>query len=174
MVFMKSIIVFIVIFIYPISIFSQEIGFMGINIGLTREKVMEIADYNPIIHVPKNRDVELFPVEERKILTLSINPEIPNMYLQFYNNKLYSITMIFDEKYIDYYTLCSVLMDKYGEYTELNPDWREWNVNDIKIVVEKPSVVKYIALKEFLDVSGFKKESKYDKNKRIKTILESL
>jgi len=174
MVSMKRVIFIIVVFLLPVSLFPQEVGFMGIHIGLTRDQVVEVAENNPLIDVPKNRDVELFPVEERKILTLSIKPEVPYMYLQFYNNKLYSITIIFDEKYINYYALCSTIEKKYGEHKELSPSFRKWSIENINIIVEKPSVVKYIALKPFLEATGFKKESQYDKEKRKKLLLDNL
>ena len=150
------------------------IGFMGIYVGMTREEVLDYADSNNLIHVPKNRDVELFPVEERKILAFSVNPEIPHIYLQFYNDVLYAITVIFDQKYIDYETLCNRLEEKYGEYEDLSPDWRKWKVDNVEIKVERPATVKYIALEEFLKVTKFKKNSNLSENERIKIFLDGL
>ena len=153
---------------------AADVGYMGIRIGMTREEVLSFADEREIIEVPKNRDVEFFPVEERKILTLSIRPEIPQMYLQFYNEKLYAITLTFDEKYIDFYTLASELEKKYGSYTSLTPLWRSWEKDGVEVKLEKPAVVKYIALKEFLEVTGFKKPEEYRGSERRKALLDGL
>jgi hypothetical protein len=106
----------------PTSLFAEEFGFMGINILMTREQVLEKASANQMIEVPKNRDVDFFPVEERKILTLSIKPEVPFIYLQFFDELLYAITVIFDEKYVDFLTLNDAMEQKYGEYTLLTPE----------------------------------------------------
>jgi hypothetical protein len=153
---------------------AAEVGYMGIRIGMTREEVLGFADERKIIEVPKNRDVEFFPVEDRKILTLSIRPEIPQMYLQFYGEKLYAITVTFDEKYIDFYALASELQKKYGPYTSLTPLWRSWEVEGVEVKLEKPAVVKYIALREFLEVTGFEKPEGYKGSERRKMLLDGL
>ncbi len=171
---MKSIL-FITIFTFVSSaLFAQEVGFMGLNIGMSREEVLNFADDNDLIKVPKNRDVEFFPVEDRKILSFSVLPEIPDMYLQFYDDKLYAITVIFNEKYIDYYALIGVLENKYGPYAELVPEWRKWQIEEIEIRVEKPAVVKYIALDEFIEAAGFESQSTTSGKERKEMILEGL
>jgi hypothetical protein len=171
---MKSIFfIFICLFLSG-PLFAQEVGFMGINIGMTRDDVLGYADGREIIEVPKNRDVEFFPVEEREILTLSINPEVPHIYLQFYNEKLYAITVIFNEKYIDYMTLSSRLTEKYGPYNELTPQWRKWDIGEVEVKVEKPAVVKYIALKEFLEVTDFKAQNELGESEKKQILLDGL
>lgn len=162
--------------IIPIHHFlmAEEIGFMGINIGMSREAVLQYAEKNTEFKVPKNRDVEFFPVEQRKILTLSMEPEVPHVYLQFYNDKLYAITVIFDDLYVDFYTLCNKMEQKYGKYSYLEPDMRKWEINGIEIRVEKPAVVKYIALEEFIKVTGFVPPEYGMPTERIKKLLEGL
>lgn len=165
---MKKILFIITFTFIPFFLFAQDVGFMDIKIGMSREEVLKVGEENEIIEVPKNRDVEFFPVEDRKILTLSAKPEIPYIYLQFFNDTLYSITVIFDERYIDYYTLAGQLESKYGQYHSMNPVWREWRIDDVLIKVEKPSTVKYIALEEFLEAVDFKRgESSSDKRNKI-------
>jgi hypothetical protein len=165
----------VVLFILcPISLSAQEVGFMGINVGMTREQVLEKAGGNQMIEVPKNRDVDFFPVEERKILTLSIKPEVPFIYLQFFDELLYAITVIFDEKYLDFFTLNDVMEQKYGRYTQLTPDWRQWQLDSVTIKVEKPAVVKYIALEEFLEATAFRGENEGEDRRRKNLLLQGL
>jgi hypothetical protein len=151
-----------------------EIGFMGINIGMSRDEVLSYADENELVHVPKNRDVEFFPVEERKILALSIEPEVPHLYLQFYSDRLYAITLVFNERYIDFFTLAETLEEKYGLVQELTPRWRKWEIAGIEIRVEKPAVVKYIALKEFLEATNFDGQREKTITERRAILLEGL
>jgi hypothetical protein len=132
-----------------------NVGFMGMQIGMSREQVLNVAESNALIAVPKNRDVDFFPVEEREILTLSIKPHVPFVYLQFFNDTLYAITVVFDEKYMDYYTLSETLAAKYGSYTSLTPQWRSWMLDRVTVKVEKPAVVKYLALEDFLAAASF-------------------
>jgi hypothetical protein len=158
----------------PTSLFAEEFGFMGINILMTREQVLEKASANQMIEVPKNRDVDFFPVEERKILTLSIKPEVPFIYLQFFDELLYAITVIFDEKYVDFLTLNDAMEQKYGEYTLLTPEWRQWQLDAVTIKVEKPAVVKYIALEEFLEATAFEGEDAEEDRRRRDSLLGGL
>jgi hypothetical protein len=170
----KSTLIILILTFFSTPLFAQDIGFMGLNIGMSREEVLNFADADDLIKVPKNRDVEFFPVEDRKILTLSVLPEIPSIYLQFYDDVLYAITVNFNDKYVDYYTLFEVLGSKYGPYTELVPDWRKWLIGGIEIRVEKPAVVKYIALDEFIEAAGFQDRSGLTEGERRDRILEGL
>ena len=152
----------------------EDVGYLGINIGMSRTQVLEAAESNDMITVPKNRDVDFFPIEEREILTLSVKPEIPFIYLQFFDDVLYAITVIFDESYMDYYTLCNSLSERYGEYTSLTPQWRQWRLDRVTVKAEKPAVVKYIALHDFLEAASFEgKVPEFDMEKR-EALLEGL
>jgi hypothetical protein len=163
----------IMVFIFiPFLLFAEDVGFMNIKIGMSREEALKAGEENKIIEVPKNRDVDFFPVEERKILTFSAKPEVPYIYLQFFNDTLYSITVVFDDRYINYYTLARQLESKYGKYQSMNPEWREWRIDSVLIKVEKPSTVKYIALEEFLKAVNFK--SGEQSNERRNKLLEGL
>ena len=134
---------------------AGAVGYMGIHIGMSRDQVLQTAESNDLMTVPKNRDVDFFPVEEREIITLSIKPEVPFIYLQFVDDVLYAITVIFDERHMDFYTLSSEVTRRYGEYTTLTPTWRQWQLDTVTVKVEKPAVVKYIALNEFLEAASF-------------------
>jgi hypothetical protein len=122
---------------------------------MSREQVLKAAESNALIAVPKNRDVDFFPVEEREILTLSIKPHVPFIYLQFFDDTLYAITVVFDERYMDYFTLSEALSDKYGAYSFLTPQWRSWALERVTVKVERPAVVKYLALEDFLAAASF-------------------
>lgn len=171
---MKPIItVLLFLFIFPMSMSAAETGFMGLAIGMTRDQVIAAAEQNDLIVVPKNRDVEFFPVEKRKILTFSVKPEVPFIYMQFVDNILYAMTVIFDEEYVDYYTIVKRLEEKYGPYTALSPEWREWQIDDVTVKAEKPAVVKYIALQRFLEAASFKRNDQ-NKDERTNTLLNGL
>ena len=149
------------------EIVAGAVGYMGIHIGMSRDQVLAAAESNELMSVPKNRDVDFFPVEEREILTLSVKPEIPFIYLQFFDDVLYAITVIFDERYMDFYTLSQAVTQRYGEYTTLTPQWRQWRLDRVTVKVEKPAVVKYIALHDFLEAASFEgKGPEFDMERR--------
>jgi hypothetical protein len=151
----------------------EEKGFFGIRLGMTRSEVIQKAEETDIILVPKNRDVEFFPVEDRKILTLSIEPEVPFIYCQFYDDILLALTAVFDEHHIDYYTLTAEMENRYGGHDRITPSWREWEVDGTLIKVEKPAVVKYMDLEELVARAAFEPEVPVDKARRDR-ILKGL
>jgi hypothetical protein len=171
---MKPIILLLLLLVTPWMLWAQEVGFMGIQIGMSRSEVIARAESSDLIEVPKNRDVEFFPVEDRKILTLSVKPEAPYIYLQFFDDVLLSLTVLFDERHIDYYTLIGEMEQKYGKHTRITPLWREWEIGSSLIKVEKPAVVKYMALDELVERSSLKMPEKYPHNERKAALLEGL
>jgi hypothetical protein len=131
------------------------IGFLGLRLGMSREQALATADASDLLQAPRRRDVEFFPADHRRILTLSVRPEVPFIYLQFFDDVLYAITVIFDDAYVDYHTLADTLAGRYGAWERLQPDSRLWRVGEVTVRVEKPAVVKYIALEDFLQAAGF-------------------
>lgn len=131
------------------------VGFLGLRLGMSREQALAAADASDLLQAPRRRDVEFFPADHRRILTLSVCPEVPFIYLQFFDDVLYAITVIFDDSYVDYHTLADTLAGRYGAWERLQPDSRLWRVGEVTIRVEKPAVVKYIALEDFLQAAGF-------------------
>jgi hypothetical protein len=132
---------------------SDAVGFLGITVGMSREQVLQVAESGELI---------------------SVKPEVPFIYLQFFNDLLYAITVIFDERYMDFYTLSDSLERKYGEYTNLTPQWRQWQLDRVTIKVEKPAVVKYIALKDFLEAASFDGSPEYPDMEKRNRLLEGL
>ncbi len=157
----------------PAAARGEEKGFFGIRLGMTRSEVIQKAEETDIILVPKNRDVEFFPVEDRKILTLSIEPEIPFIYCQFYDDILLALTAVFDERHIDYYTLTAEMENRYGGHNRITPYWREWEVDGTLIKVEKPAVVKYMDLEELVARAAFEPEVPAEKERKER-ILQGL
>ena len=157
----------------PVTARAEGKGFFGIRIGMTRSEVIQKAEETDIILVPKNRDVEFFPVENRKILTLSIEPEVPFIYCQFYDDILLSLTAVFDERHIDYYALTLEMENRYGGHDRITPSWREWEVDGTLIKVEKPAVVKYMDLTELIARAAFEPEVPVEKERKER-ILQGL
>jgi hypothetical protein len=167
-------VILLVLLSLPAAVCAQEAGFLGIHIGMSRGEVITTAESTALIEVPKNRDVEFFPVEDRKILTLSVKPEVPFMYCQFYDEVLFSLTVVFDERYVDYFTLVQRLEARYGRYDRIEPSFREWEIGSVLIKVEKPATVKYIALEDLLQRTSFGRKDASSSAGRRETLLEGL
>ena len=65
-------------------------------------------------------------------------------WFQFYDEKLYIITMNINTQKMDYYTMFKNFTEKYGEPDEINPEKAVWSSDTVTMILEKPLSVKYI------------------------------
>ena len=50
---MKRILFILLFLLMALNSYPQEVGFMGINIGMSRDEVLSFADAHDLLHVPK-------------------------------------------------------------------------------------------------------------------------
>ena len=70
---------------------------------------------------------------------------------QFYDEKLYSIIVQMNPEKIDYYSIYSFLVEKYGEPSVVDQKKSLWEDDRVRLILERPLTLKYI------EVSVFKK-----------------
>lgn len=64
---------------------------------------------------------------------------------QFVDDGLFTITLIFNQRTLGYYTLYSTLAGKYGDPDELSPEKAVWENEEVIMSLERPLRIKYIA-----------------------------
>ena len=69
---------------------------------------------------------------------------IDRAWLQFREGKLFIILLEMDREYIDYFTIYSRLVGKYGEPDDMNPQSAAWHSEDTILSLEYPLTVKYL------------------------------
>lgn len=156
-------------------------GFKNIKLGSTREDTIKAILEDNTMMLPKeymlNTDgVDLASEESATFLSLEENKFYKSGYFIFKDDSLYSITIYFQPNQVDFLELLSSLSAKYGKGAFLDAETVSWQNVDNRIILERPSIIKYINMNNITTTSQTRireKESIPPQNNR-KEILEGL
>ena len=150
---------FLLIFVFTLnSIFAQQKnlpnGFRKIQLGMTMEEVKSELLKDIQFGYRGDRDVSLLPTENRSLIETDTSKTAPYSFLercwfQFYDGKLYTITLNLKTEKLDHYSVFAVLCEKYGNPSLLNPEKSEWKNDSVIMTLERPLTVKYVDKKVF-------------------------
>lgn len=74
---------------------------------------------------------------------------IDRAFFQFHEGRLYTIILKLNPEELDYYSVYSVLTNKYGKSDSLDPKQVLWQDEEVRLSLERPLSVKYIELDTF-------------------------
>jgi len=135
-------------------------AYREITLGMDIDAVKEALQKDAIFGYRGERDVSLLQGENRTLIETSGLSFIKRSWLQFSDGKLYIMIFSLDPELVDYYSIYSALVAKYGEPVSLDPHKAVWANDKISMSLERPLTVKYIDLTTFnalLDKSGTEK-----------------
>lgn len=127
-------------------------GFRNIVIGLSMDEVKDELIQDGYFDYRGDPDVSMLLTDNRSIIETKGSVYIDSGYFQFYNNTLYTITLLLDINKIDYHTIFTTFIDKYGKYNTLSPSIVKWENDNIRITLEKPLTIKYVGLKIYNNI----------------------
>ncbi|MEI0531714.1 hypothetical protein R4I97_09150 [Brachyspira pilosicoli] len=156
-------------------------GFKNIKLGSTREDTIRAILEDNTMLLPKEymlntNGVDLASEESADFLSLEENKFYKSGYFIFKDDSLYSITIYFQPDQVDFLELLSSLSAKYGKGAFLDAETVSWQNGDNRIILERPSIIKYINMNNITTTSQTRireKESIPPQNNR-KEILEGL
>ncbi|WP_295161808.1 hypothetical protein [uncultured Brachyspira sp.] len=163
----------------PTVIDTPITGFKDIKLGATREDTINAILSDNTMTLPKQYmtgTVDLSAEESATFLALEENKFYKSGYFIFKNDALYSITINFQPNQVDFLELLSALNAKYTKGSFINADTVAWQNGDIRIILERPSIIKYIDMNNITETSDTRireKEEVPPQNTR-KSILEGL
>ncbi len=163
----------------PAVIDTPITGFKNITLGATREDTINAILSDNTMTLPKQYmtgTVDLNAEESATFLALEENKFYKSGYFIFKDNALYSITIYFQPNQVDFLELLSALNAKYTKGSFLNANTVAWQNGNIRIILERPSIIKYINMNNVTTTSDTRikeKEAVPHQNTR-KSILEGL
>ena len=145
-------------------------GYAGIHLGMTVDEVKEALQKDGQFGYRGDRDVSLLPGENRSIIETDTSRTAPYSFLdrcwfQFYEDRLYIITISIKTEKMDHYSVFSTLCGKYGLPNSLNPSKSEWTNDSVMISLERPLSIKYTDKKVF--------DSLLEQSRVNKSVLEN-
>lgn len=127
---------------------SQEIAlptsYRNIKLGMEIDAVKEALLQDSIFGYRGERDVSLLPGENRSLIETTGSSFIRRAWFQFYEDKLYILTIQMDTEKVDYYSMYTSLTEKYGEPSLLDPKKSQWIDSACILSLERPLTIKYV------------------------------
>ncbi len=138
---------------------SLPFGYRGIQLGMSVDQVKEALKKDLNFGYRGDRDVSLLPGENRTLIETDTSKNAPYSFLdrcwfQFYEDKLYTITLNLRRSKIDHYSVFSSLTEKYGNPSSLNPEKSEWKDDNVIMSLERPLTLKYTDRKIFEELQS--------------------
>ncbi|MCR5289796.1 MAG: hypothetical protein K6E51_07380 [Treponema sp.] len=155
---MKKVLTFLVIAgITLVRLFAADnlpMGYKNVRLGMTVDEVKETLKKTAEFGYHGDRDVSLLPGENRVLIETDalaghVISYLDRCWFQFYEDKLYIITLNMNKEKVDHYTLFSTLTEKYGNPVALSPDKSVWENDAVRMSLEKPLTIKYVDMKVF-------------------------
>jgi len=148
-------IVFLLLFIILLGISAQEKFLdvpdrfgkivLGMNIKDTENELEADGNFN----YRGSKDLSILQRPNQSLIECRGYDFIDRAFFQFKDDKLYSITILFNMELIDHYSLFTTLSKKYGDPNDLNPERSIWKSDKNILVLERPLQIKYLDRKVF-------------------------
>ncbi len=144
---------------------SLPSSFRGISLGMDIDAVKEALSSDRIFGYRGERDVSLIPGgQQRNLIETSGSSFISRSWFQFYEGVLYNMAFALDSERIDYFSIFSSLVEKYGEPDTVDPSKSVWNSEKLRLSLERPLTVKYIDLTVFNSIVSSETDNRTREN----------
>lgn len=132
---------------------KHEFNFLGLHLGMTQAEVTNALAAHPRLSIDESRYFGKINDATPFIIKATYFPYIETLYVQFYSNSAYGITVQFNPKHFDYFTILDKLEDKYGTPGKKSSSLSTWDQvvtnsaspsSTIQLRLEYPSTVKIL------------------------------
>ena len=129
-------------------------GFRSITLGMEIEAVKEALQQEYFFNYSGPPDVSLSPTRDQTIIETEGSVFIERGYFQFVAEKLFILTLMMDPLRVDYFSMFTVLNNKYGNPVKLSPRDAVWEFDEVRLSLERPVILKYQEISEDKDLVG--------------------
>lgn len=154
-------------------------GYKNIRFGMSVEEVKDALKKDMNFGYRGDRDVSLLPGENRTLIETDTSRTAPYSFLercwfQFYEDKLYTITVNLRRSKMDHYSVFSALAEKYGMPDSLSPEKSEWKDGSVIMSLERPLTLKYTDRAVFEELQSKSLVQKSAEEQSREAFLDSL
>ncbi len=118
--------------------------FRQVSLGMSFQEAGQALQEDPLFLYRGQPDVSLLAEENRSLIQCSGAGFISRASFQFREEILVAFSLELNRTRIDYFTMYSHLVSRYGEPEDLNPSRAVWSGGEVRLSLEKPGTVKYI------------------------------
>lgn len=153
---MKRLFLLLILIFSPFFLAAKDIpnGYGGVELGMCFEQVKKALKDNLDFGYRGERDVSLLPGENRALIETDTTTYagfsfLDRCWFQFYNEKLYVITININREKMDHFSIFDALCKKYGNPDSVSPEKSVWKNGSITMSLERPLTLKYVDQKTF-------------------------
>lgn len=118
--------------------------YRSVSLGMDMDTVKEQLKNDSMFGYRGDRDVSLLQGENRSLIETAGPSFIARSWFQFHEDKLYVMIFRLNTERIDYYSVYTALVEKYGEPESLDPRRALWSDERVTLTLERPLTVKYV------------------------------
>ena len=149
---MKKIILSVLFAVFSIFCYAENHvsnGFGGVELGMSVEEVKKALKANTDFGYHGERDVSLLPGENRILIETDASTYagfsfLERCWFQFYEDKLYIITINVNREKMDHFSIFDSLCKKYGMPDSVSPEKSVWKTDSVVMSLERPLTLKYV------------------------------
>ena len=119
-------------------------GFRDLRLGMSFDVAKKALKADTYFDYKGEPDVSMLQRPDDNLIECAGFSYISRAYFQFHDQLLYTIILVLNRAEIDFYTMYTTLVAKYGQPTFLNPQEVVWESNAYRLSLEHPLSVKYI------------------------------
>ena len=171
--FKKIIILVFTSSLFLLSLIAEELpsGYKNVKLGSSLEDTK--------IALLKDSDFSLVPVTGKILIETNTYSKfragfLEECYFQFFEDKLFIITININQEKMDYYSIFTKLQEKYGEPSSFDPKSATWENDDVSMSLEKPLTLKYIDKKLFDKIQNYSNINSSPEEKTQEMFLDEL
>ncbi|RKX88759.1 MAG: hypothetical protein DRP59_11870 [Spirochaetes bacterium] len=118
--------------------------FNKIYLGMTLDQVKQALAEDSNFYYTGDPDLSILQRPNETLLECSGTFYIERAFFQFYQEKLYTITLVLSPDDVDHFSVYTELAGKYGDPQELDPHKSVWSSDSYLLSLERPLTVKYM------------------------------
>ncbi|MDA3941415.1 MAG: hypothetical protein PF693_19270 [Spirochaetia bacterium] len=136
------------------SFSDVPVGFRNIILGISMEDAKKAISADGNFNYRGDQDLSILRRPNESLIECRGYDFIDRAFFQFKEDKLYSITILFNNELMDHYSLFITLSDKYGPPNSLSPEHSLWETEENSLILERPLQIKYLDRKIFQGIIG--------------------
>lgn len=129
--------------------------FTNISLNMSYDDVLDALSNNPHFVFRGVPDVSLLDPIDRTVIEVQGAGFVYRGFFSFYQDKLFSISIVINQNLLDYFTLWNQLHKLYGHPDDINPMRSIWK-NDLThmSLEQQPVTLKYLDINIFNELIG--------------------
>ncbi|MDR0524251.1 MAG: hypothetical protein LBG90_00075 [Spirochaetaceae bacterium] len=143
------------------SIWSQEEGgqslprtYREFALGMSLENLKEALKKDDLFHFRGDRDVSFLPAKEQNLVETTGLSFIKRAFFQLQSDHMFVMAFTLNTALIDYYSVFTAFVKKYGEPKILDPKQAVWETGETRVAIERPLTIKYLDMTVFNELNN--------------------